>query len=69
MTPKEIGPFRCPRCGATTWGNLKHCLECGQALDEECEYCGVTWRYFYDYAYCPECGKRVKSKRTGTTIQ
>ncbi|MFQ5981654.1 MAG: hypothetical protein ACE5OZ_26205 [Candidatus Heimdallarchaeota archaeon] len=62
MTPKEIGPFRCPRCGSVTWGDLTYCLDCGQYLYTECGDCGTSWRYFYEYAYCPSCGKRVKSK-------
>ena len=51
--------FKCPNCGETTWGNLKFCQECGQKLDRECSKCGATWRYFYEYPYCPECGTKT----------
>jgi len=60
---KGVGAFRCSRCGAVTWGNLDHCMDCGQALNIECDECGATWRYFYEYAYCPSCGARVKNKK------
>ena len=58
----EIGQsetFRCPTCGETTWGNLKFCPGCGESLSKECPKCGVTWRYFYNYTYCPECGAKT----------
>ena len=56
------GPFRCPRCGAATWGELGNCPQCGQPLNIECPECGGRWRYIYDYKYCPSCGAKVRSK-------
>lgn len=58
--PKE-GPFRCPRCGAVTWGQLQYCKECGMYLNIECTGCDAYWRYYYDYKYCPSCGTKVES--------
>ena len=58
----EIGQnesFKCPKCGTTTWGFLKFCPECGESLNRECPKCGATWRYFYEYPYCPECGAKT----------
>lgn len=59
------GAFKCPECGATTWGALKHCPKCGAALTRRCPDCGGTWRYIYDqdYQYCPACGARAASPR------
>lgn len=56
------GPMRCPKCGAVTWGNLKFCSECGENLNITCPGCGATWRYYYYYAYCPECGAKTGQK-------
>ena len=53
------GAFRCPRCGAVTWGDLNYCQECGQYLWIECSGCGATWRYYYEYPYCPSCGAKM----------
>jgi len=60
---EKIGPFRCPRCGTVTAGNLQFCSECGLSLNIECEECGATWRYYYEYTFCPSCGARIKKKR------
>lgn len=57
-----IGSFRCPRCGTTTWGNLNYCSECGKELYTECTGCGATWRYFYEYPFCPNCGTKIKKE-------
>jgi len=59
---QNLGPFRCPKCGTVTSGDLKFCSECGEALDIECPECGVTWRYMYSYIFCPSCGAKVKKK-------
>jgi len=50
------GAFKCPTCGTTTWGNLKHCANCGQPLTIVCPECGYSWRYMYEYKHCPYCG-------------
>jgi len=57
---KKVGPFRCPRCGSVTWGNLQFCSECGFQLNNECPECGATWRYYHEYKFCPFCGARLK---------
>jgi len=51
--------FKCPRCGTTTWGNLKHCANCGQSLTIVCPECGASWRYMYEYKHCPYCGAKI----------
>ena len=56
--PRE-GPFRCPRCASVTWGNLNYCNDCGQSLNVECPGCGGSWRYIFQYTFCPSCGMRV----------
>jgi len=58
-----IGAFRCSRCGAATWGNLNNCKECGKELNIGCTGCGATWRYFYEYSFCPNCGTKIISQR------
>ncbi len=62
MAEEPKGPFRCPRCGAPTWGDLNYCEQCGQALNVECPSCGATWRYMYEYPYCPSCGAKTGQK-------
>lgn len=61
---RSLGPFRCPKCGTVTSGNLSFCSECGEPLDIECQECGTTWRYMYSYAFCPSCGAKLKKQRT-----
>ncbi|GFP34020.1 hypothetical protein HKBW3S42_02360, partial [Candidatus Hakubella thermalkaliphila] len=40
MGPAQgTGPFRCPKCGRVTWGQLQHCPECGESLTVECSEC------------------------------
>lgn len=56
------GPFKCPKCRSTTWGDLAHCPNCGEALFAECPGCGKSWRYMYQYKCCPACGERVDAK-------
>jgi len=59
------GTFKCPKCGMTTWGNLKHCSNCGQSLNVECSECGWSCRYMYadDYKYCPKCGAKMTKEK------
>lgn len=61
---KGTGAFKCPRCGATTWGNLKNCPECGELLTIECPECGETWRFIYNYRYCPSCGTKAEKPKS-----
>ncbi|MDP2168694.1 MAG: zinc ribbon domain-containing protein [Thermodesulfovibrionales bacterium] len=53
------GTFKCPDCGATTWGDLKHCPNCGHSLTVVCPVCGRIWRFTYEYKYCPNCGTKI----------
>ena len=57
------GPFRCPGCGATTWGALDYCSECGRYLYRDCRKCGKKWRYMHDYTFCPDCGAKVQQAK------
>ncbi|MGB2762870.1 MAG: hypothetical protein WBC02_03740 [Candidatus Aminicenantaceae bacterium] len=59
-TGKKTGPFRCLRCGSPSWGNLQFCAGCGLFLNNECQGCGATWRYYHEYAFCPSGGARLK---------
>ena len=60
MSTEGTGPFKCPRCGTTTWGALDYCSECGMHLYKECPKCGKRWRYIHEHAFCPDCGTRVE---------
>ena len=65
MMTKPGQAFKCPKCGTTTWGNLKHCANCGQALNIVCPECGGSWRYIYarDYKCCPNCGAKMQQEK------
>ncbi|MFH1691777.1 MAG: zinc ribbon domain-containing protein [Candidatus Omnitrophota bacterium] len=58
---KEI--FKCPKCGIVTWGGLKYCISCGEALTIICTECGCSWRYVHKYKFCPSCGTSVKAEK------
>jgi hypothetical protein len=63
-----VGAFKCPKCGITTWGNLKFCPNCGEALTIKCPECKYEWRYICEYKYCPSCGTKVnRISRTATS--
>ncbi|MCF8230520.1 MAG: hypothetical protein K9H13_12525 [Bacteroidales bacterium] len=51
-----MSAFKCPKCGKSTMGWENYCVDCGEHLNTVCPECGKTWRYFYIYNYCPECG-------------
>jgi len=51
--------FKCPKCGTTTWGNLKYCPNCGEPFTITCPECGYRWRYMYEYKFCPSCGVKM----------
>ena len=55
-----MSAFNCPGCGKTTGGNEKFCIECGHPLNTVCTECGETWRFMFDYNFCPACGQKVK---------
>ena len=59
MSSEGTGPFKCPKCGATTWGALEYCGECGMYLYKECPKCGNRWRYMFERPFCPDCGAKV----------
>jgi hypothetical protein len=52
--------FKCPKCGVTTSSREKFCIECGNALDITCPECGNSWRFMFDYKFCPSCGHSMK---------
>jgi len=58
------GSFKCPKCGTTTWGNLKYCSNCGQSLNITCSECGWSCRYIFadDYKCCPNCGAKMSKE-------
>lgn len=53
------GSFKCPKCGTSTWGEEKFCSCCGQPLWVLCDHCGATWRFFWAYKFCQNCGTKV----------
>jgi len=61
------GPFKCPRCGETTWGALDYCQECGQYLYKESPKCGNQWRYMFERTFCPNCGTKVEQAKKETS--
>jgi len=60
MIDENVSVFKCPKCGKTTGGNEKFCIECGQALDIICPECSEKWRFMFDYKFCPNCGNSMK---------
>jgi hypothetical protein len=55
-----MGAFKCPKCGKLTGGNEKYCIECGQSLNITCPECGESWRFMFEYKFCPGCGHNMK---------
>ena len=55
-----MNAFRCPKCGELTAGNEKFCIECGQPLNVVCPDCGESWRFMFEYKFCPGCGHNMK---------
>ena len=55
-----MSAFKCPKCNKTTGGNEIFCSDCGQPLNIECPQCANTWRFMFEYKFCPECGHAMK---------
>jgi predicted amidophosphoribosyltransferase len=51
-----MSAFKCPNCGKSTMGWENYCVDCGEHLNTVCPECSKTWRYFFIYNYCPNCG-------------
>ena len=56
-----MNAFLCPKCGKTTGGNEKFCVECGQPLNITCPECGESWRFMFEYRFCPGCGHNMRN--------
>lgn len=56
----KMNAFTCPKCGKITGGNENFCSECGQPLNTVCPSCGETWRFMFEYKFCPVCGHNMK---------
>jgi len=65
VMPGKSGPFRCPGCKKATSGDLRHCPNCGEALVTTCSGCGASWRYMYEYKFCPSCGTKAEKEKAG----
>jgi len=50
-----MSAFKCPKCGKTTGGKEKFCIDCGQPLIISCPECGESWRFMFEYKFCPGC--------------
>ncbi|MBU4194871.1 MAG: hypothetical protein KKE79_02415 [Actinobacteria bacterium] len=48
--------FNCPKCGLVSWGDMGYCPECGTPWTIVCGDCGASWRFYWEYAFCPACG-------------
>ncbi len=55
-----MSAFKCPKCEKTTGGNEKFCMDCGQPFNISCPNCGNSWRFMFDYKFCPTCGNNMK---------
>jgi predicted amidophosphoribosyltransferase len=57
-----MNAFKCPKCDKTTSGKEKFCMDCGQPLNITCPNCGETWRFMFEYKFCPACGHNMKKE-------
>jgi hypothetical protein len=64
-----MNAFKCPKCGELTGGNEKFCIECGQPLNVKCPECGESWRFMFEYKFCPGCGHNMKESATNLPPQ
>ncbi len=56
-----MNAFKCPTCGKLTGGAEKFCIDCGQSLNVVCPVCANSWRFMFDYKFCPNCGQKMKT--------
>ena len=63
IKPEGEGAFKCPRCNATTTGDMAYCMECGKDLNIRCPGCATTWRFYYEHPFCPYCGTKVRGTK------
>ncbi len=64
-----MNAFKCPKCGKLTGGNEKFCVDCGQPLNVICPECGESWRFMFEYKFCPGCGHHMKNLVAHAEIQ
>ena len=64
-----MNAFTCPKCGKITGGSEKFCIDCGQPLNTTCSVCGETWRFMFDYRFCPGCGNSIKKPEDQPAVQ
>ena len=63
-----MGSFKCPKCQAATSGDSDFCPHCGTPWTIRCPKCGGTWRFFYQYRFCPTCGERVAAQEAKAKV-
>lgn len=57
-----MASFKCPKCQAPASGDADFCSHCGAPWNVECSKCGKSWRFFYQYKFCPRCGEPVSKQ-------
>ncbi len=53
---------KCPGCLTTSGGSPDYCPNCGEPWTIKCPQCGLTWRFWENHKFCPNCGARVESR-------
>jgi predicted RNA-binding Zn-ribbon protein involved in translation (DUF1610 family) len=66
---ENMSAFKCPKCGKLTGGNEKFCIECGQPLNITCPECGESWRFMFEYKFCPGCGHNMKKTAANKPVR
>jgi len=51
---------KCPKCLTTIEGGTDFCPNCGEPWTIRCQYCDLTWRFWEDRKFCPDCGTKVE---------